>query len=216
MTPATPAWSWAVTVTTPGGQPVPAIGFDTLTDFEEAREKASDFVTLLGEQTTYETDAQQVAHALQALPTPETAALAHSAYAGIYSAHVLPVAPGQTTQEAWEQHMPALFTNQLAKAWTWVVARVDDTDAQVVAGGGPFPTDRQNAETILLGALARIHHPDATTLADQWSSDTNTTDFRTHGLYTAALVEVTEGLAANAEDAVQDALTERYNHVAYH
>ncbi|MFB7836014.1 hypothetical protein [Streptomyces sp. NPDC056056] len=216
MTPTTPAWSWAVTVTTPGGQPVPAIGFDALTTFDEAREKAAEFVSLLGESTTYETDAQQVAHALKALPAPETAALAHSAYAGIYSAHVLPVAPGQTTHEAWEQHMPALFTSHMAKAWTWVVARVDGTDAQVVAGGGPFPTDRQNAETILLSALSRINHPDAAALADQWSSDTNNTDFRTCGLYTAALVEVTEGLAANAEDAVQDALTDRYDHVAYH
>lgn len=216
MTPTTAAWSWAVTVTTPGGQPVPAIAFDALADFEEAREKAADFLTLLGEHTTYETDARQVVQVLKALPAPDTEALARSAYAGIYSAHVLPVAPGQSPQEAWEEHMPALFANQLAKAWTWVVARVDGADAQVIAGGGPFPTDRQNAETILLGALSRINHPDATALADQWSSDANTTDFRSHGLYTAALVEVSEGLAANAEDAVQDALTERYDYVAYH
>ncbi|MFE0775586.1 hypothetical protein [Streptomyces sp. NPDC058861] len=216
MTPTTPVWSWAVTVTAPGGQPVPAIGFDTLTTFDEAREKAAEFVTMLGENATYETDAQQVTQALQALPAPETTVLAHSAYAGIYSAHVLPVAPGQTTHEAWEQHMPALFTNQMAKAWTWVVARVDGTDAHVIADGGPFPTDRQNAETILLAALSRIDHPDATALADLWSSATHTTVFRTRGPYTAALVEVTEGLAANAEDAVQEALTERYPHVAHH
>ncbi|MEV6683378.1 hypothetical protein AB0N09_41990 [Streptomyces erythrochromogenes] len=215
MTITTLAWSWAVTVTAPGGQPVPAIAFEAFTDQEAARERAATFVTTLGEDTGHEDDARHVAQALSTVTGPDTTAAAHSAYAGICSAHIFPVAPRQSPQQAWEQHMPAIFANRIGQAWTWVVAQVDGNDARVVAGGGPFPTDRNQAEEALIGALSLVQHPDATALAERWSSNMSKPGPFSHGLYTAALVLVAEGLAANAEDAVHDALTEHYETVTY-
>ncbi|MFD4247304.1 hypothetical protein ACFWP3_37810 [Streptomyces sp. NPDC058525] len=219
MTTTTPTWTWVVTVTVPGGRAVPAIGPMAFNDQAQARESAADFVETHAERTPFEDDASHIAKLMLQSNSPDNAPTAQSLYSGIYSAHILPVAPGQSPQQAWEQHMPPAFAGRLAMAWTWIVAQTRDDTARVIFHGGPFPTDRQQAERSMIGALSILPRPDATRLKMRWASaetDGPDTDSLTNGLYVAALVPVRDGLGANAEDAVHDALTARFASVTYH
>ncbi|MEV6676259.1 hypothetical protein AB0N09_05230 [Streptomyces erythrochromogenes] len=216
MTTTAPTWTWAVTVTVPGGQTVPAIALTAFSDQAHARESAADFVETHAERTPFEADARRIAKSMLQSTSPDSAPTAQSLYSGIYSAHILPVAPGQSPQQAWEQHTPPAFAGRLAMAWTWAVAQTGADTARVIFHGGPFPADRQQAEKSMIGALSILPHPDATRLKLRWAGgETDGSDSLTNGRYMAALVPVPDGLGANAEDAVHDALTARFASVTY-
>ncbi|MFD6471770.1 hypothetical protein [Streptomyces goshikiensis] len=112
-----PTWTWAVTVTTPDGQITPVITPNTFSDCTRAGEHAAEFLEILGENTEFEAFANSVAKSIRLISCPEGAAPAQSVHAGIYSAHIMPVAPGQSPQQAWEQHMPPAYVRRLTTAF---------------------------------------------------------------------------------------------------